>query len=68
MLDNLIEWEKKQGYKSCFVAEKLGLTPSQYSLIKHGKRKPTVEMVEKLKKEFGVRDPIKLLKNHKGGD
>jgi len=68
MLDNLIEWEKQHGYKSKYVADKLGLTPSQYSKVKHGTRKPTVEMVEKLKKEFGVKDPIKLLKNHKGGE
>lgn len=63
MLDRLIEWEKEKGYKACFVAAKLGLTPSQYSLIKHGKRKPTVEMVEKLKTEFNVKNPFKLLKN-----
>ena len=68
MLHNLIEWELENGYKAKYVADKLGLTPSQYSKIKHGTRKPTLEIAEKLKKEFGIRDPIKLLKNDKGGD
>jgi transcriptional regulator with XRE-family HTH domain len=63
MLSNLIEWERANGYKANFVAEKLGLSPSQYSLIKHGKNKPTVGMAEKLQSEFGVDDPIELLKN-----
>lgn len=63
MLKNLIEWERANGYKANFVAEKLGLSPSQYSLIKHGKNKPPLEMAAKLKKEFGVKDPIKLLQN-----
>lgn len=68
MLQNLIEWEKENGYKANYVAEKLGLTPSQYSKIKHGTNKPPIEMAERLKKVFGVRDPIKLLTNDKGGD
>lgn len=65
MLHKLIEWENENGYKAHYVAEKLGLSDSQYSLIKHGKRKPPLEMAEKLKTEFKVRDPIKLLKNAK---
>ena len=68
MLNNLIEWERQNGYKAWYVAHKLGLTPSQYSKIKHGITKPSVEIAEKLKTEFGVKDPIKLLKNQKGGE
>lgn len=68
MLQNLIEWEKENGFKAKYVAEKLGLSDSQYSKIKHGTNKPPLEMVEKLHTEFKVRDPIRLLKNDKGGD
>lgn len=63
MLNNLIEWEKANGYKACFIADKIGLTPSQYSKLKHGTTKPSVEVAEKFKTEFGVSDPIELLKN-----
>lgn len=68
MLTNLIEWEKSTGLKAQYIAGKLGLTPSQYSKIKHGTNKPTVDMADKLKKEFNVTDPIELLKNQEGGD
>lgn len=68
MLDNLIEWEKSHGYKACYVAQKIGLTPSQYSKMKHGRTKPTLEVVEKLTTEFKVKNPTELLKNFKGGE
>ena len=67
MLNNLIEWEKGTGLKAQFIAEKLGLTAAQYSKIKHGLQKPTVNMADKLKTEFNVKDPIKLLINSKEG-
>lgn len=63
MLTNLIEWERANGYKANFVAEKLGLTPSQYSKIKSGQIKPSIKMAELLQTEFGVEDPIEILKN-----
>ena len=63
MLNTLIEWEHENGYKAKYVAEKLGLTEMQYSRIKRGLQKPPLEMAEKLKSEFGVKDPFKLLKN-----
>lgn len=66
MLDNLIEWERESGYKAKFIADKLLLSESQYSKIKHGVNKPPIEMAERLKTEFGVKDPFKLLK--KGGE
>lgn len=65
MRNNLVEWERKNGYKANFVADKLGLTPSQYSKLKHGKRRATIETAERLHKEFDVEDPILLLKNAK---
>ena len=68
MLNNLIEWEKSNGFKACYVAEKLGLTPSQYSKLKHGHTRPSVEIVERLEKEFNVSNATELLKNFKGGD
>lgn len=62
MLNNLIKWEKENGYKATFIAEKLGITDSQYSKIKLGKQKPTIEIAEKLEKVFGIDDVFELLK------
>lgn len=64
MLDNLINWEREHGFKSKFVAEKLGLTPAAYTKIKRGEQRPTVEMAERLQTEFNVSDPFVLLKNY----
>lgn len=49
---NLIKWQKENGYTSKWVAEKLGLTPNQYSLLKGGRRAATLRVCEKLIKEF----------------
>lgn len=56
MLDNLIKWEKENGFKAKYVAEKLGLTESQYSKLKSGKLKPSIEVAYLLHKEFGIDD------------
>lgn len=63
MLENLSAWQKENGYKSKFVAAKLGLTESAYSKILHGAQPPTVEMAFKLREAFNVSDPLDLLKN-----
>ena len=60
-LTRLIEWEKENGYKAKFVAEKLNVSPSQYSQIKLGKIRPSVEFAALLQSKFGV-DPFTLLK------
>lgn len=62
MLKKLIEWEKENGYKSKYVAKKLGLSESKYSKIKQGKLNPPVEMAEKLVEVFNVPDVFELLK------
>lgn len=62
MLINLIAWEKENGYKARWVAEKLGLTEAQYSKMKSGKRKPTIEDAWKFQEEFEVDDVINLLR------
>ena len=62
MLENLIKWEKEHGYKSKFVAEKLGISQAQYNNVKRGRRKPTIEMAYKFKEEFHVEDVFELLR------
>lgn len=61
MLTNLINWEKENGYKARFVAEKLGITESAYSKIKLGKQKPTLEIAYKFQEVFGVDNVLELL-------
>ncbi len=63
MLNNLIAWEIANGYKSKYVAKRLGLTDAQYSRIKHGYQKPPLEVAERFIKEFAVDDVFTLLKN-----
>lgn len=62
MLKNLIQWEKQHGYKSKYVADKLGISESSYSKIKQGTVKPSVDLARKLEEEFNV-DALELLKN-----
>lgn len=65
MRSRLIEWERANGYKARYVAEKLGISDSAYSKIKRGEQQPTIEMVSKLHSEFGVEmeQAIKLLED-----
>jgi transcriptional regulator with XRE-family HTH domain len=64
MLVKLINWEKENGYKAKYVAEKLGLSETQYSRIKQGHTKPSIEVAEKLEKVFKIRNVYDLLKNY----
>lgn len=65
MLKNLIEWERKNGYKAVYVAKRLGLTEAQYSKIKNGKQKPPLDMAYRLAVEFKIENPLNLLKDVK---
>jgi transcriptional regulator with XRE-family HTH domain len=69
-LTKLIEWEHSNGYKAKFVAEKLGLSQSNYSAIKKGRIKPSLKMVDKLSKEFNmsIDDAIDLLRKETNND
>lgn len=58
----LIEWEKAHGFKSKYVAEKIGVSDSTWSKIKQGKQKPTFEQAERLKEVFGIKNVFDLLK------
>lgn len=62
MRKNLIEWEIKNGYKSNWVASKLGIAPSNYSLIKNGKTNPSIEFAYKFIEAFGECDVLELMK------
>lgn len=61
MLKNLIIWEKENGYKSKFVAEKLGISQAQYTNMKKGRRKPSIEIAHKFQQEFNIKDVFELL-------
>lgn len=61
-LKKLIQWEEENGYKAKWVAQKLGLSPSQYSQIKLGKIRPSVAVVERFQKEFEIADVFDLFK------
>ena len=50
---NLIKWEKENGYKGKFVAKKLGLSETSYSLIKNGKTTPTIDLLYKFEAVYG---------------
>lgn len=58
----LIMWEKENGYKGTFIAQKLGISNSAWSKIKQGKQNPTLEQIEKLRTEFGLENVLDLLK------
>ena len=65
VLDKLIEWENRSGYKAKYIAKKLGLSEPQYSKLKRGKIKPTIEVAYLLHQEFKVDDAITLLRKEK---
>lgn len=64
MLNKLIEWERSNGYKAKFIAEKLGLSEAQYSKMKRGQLKPSLEVAERLEKEFNITNVYDLLKDY----
>lgn len=64
MLDNLVSWEAENGYKSKYVADKVGLSETQYSLMKHGKRKPSLAVAEAFQRVFKIENVCEFLKNY----
>ena len=58
---NLIKWEKQNGYKAKYVAQKLGISETAYSFIKNCKTTPSLETAYKFQEIFGV-DVFELLK------
>lgn len=59
---NLIKWEKDNGLKSYYVAQKIGVSRQTWSRIKMGKQAPTFEQLEKFIHEFHVDDVFALFK------
>lgn len=53
MLINLILWEKENGLKARWVAEKLNCDEAKYSRIKNGKQLADVEFLHKFSEVFG---------------
>lgn len=50
---NLIKWEKENGYKGKYVAKKIGISATYYSLIKNGKATPTIDLLYKFSAVYG---------------
>lgn len=59
---NLIKWQKDNGYTSKFVAKKLGISETSYSLFKNGKTTPTIDLAYKFVEEFNVDNVLELFK------
>lgn len=51
---NLVETRKKLGLSQGELAKRLGMLQSQYSNYERGTRKPSVEVLEKLVKQFNI--------------
>jgi len=62
MRNKLIQWEKEHGYKSNFVAEKVGVSDSAWCKIKQGKQRISLEQAIRLKEAFEIDDIFELLK------
>ena len=54
----LIQWEKNNGYKSKFVAEKVGVPYQTWRRIKIGKQSPTLEQLESFRNAFHIEDDV----------
>ena len=63
---NLIKWQMEHGYTSRFIADKLGVSETTYSLIKNGKTTPTLDIAYKFSEIFNVDNVLELFK--KEGD
>ena len=59
---NLMIWEKQNNLKAKDVAERLGISKTTYSLIKNGKRNPSIELAYKFQEIFGIDDVLELLR------
>ncbi len=45
---------ESRGLKAKFVAQKIGISPVQYSALEHGRKKLTADLVPKLADVFGL--------------
>jgi transcriptional regulator with XRE-family HTH domain len=55
----------KAGLTQVQVAEKMGVTQGTYSAFESGKGSPTLDLVERIAKALGVKEPAKLLHRHR---
>ena len=53
MRNNLIEWQKKNGLRTGFIIEKLGISYATWARWKNGEREPSLEQLYKFLDEFG---------------
>ena len=62
---HLMLWEQNHGYKSKFVADKMGIKEGSWSRIKRGHQNPTFKQLCDFKSQFGEdgMDIIELFKN-----
>ena len=63
-LKNLIKFRIDNNLSSKEMAEKLNLTPTAYSNLENGKKKPTVELAFKIQEMFGVDNVLELFETH----
>ena len=61
-LKNLIKFRIDNNLSSKEMAKKLNLSPTAYSNLENGKKKPTIEIAFTIQEVFGVDDVIELLK------
>ena len=59
---NLIKFRIDLGLKSKDMAEKLDITKTRYSNLENGKVEPSMDLLYKFQKVFGVDDVLELLK------
>lgn len=64
MLVNLITWEKKNGFKAKYVAQKIGISETKYCEIKKGKRKVTLDIAYKFSEAFPEENVLELFKSN----
>jgi DNA-binding XRE family transcriptional regulator len=63
-LKNLIKLRIDLGLNSKEMAEKLNLTPTAYSNLENGKKKPTIELAFKIQEVFGVDNVLELFEGN----
>lgn len=59
-LKNLIKFRIDLGLSSREMAKRLNLSPTAYSNLENGKKKPTIELAFVIQEVFGVDDVLKL--------
>lgn len=50
---NLLLWEERNGFKGSFVAQKIGVSSTTWSLIKNDRQNPTFKQLMTFKDVFG---------------